>query len=41
VEHHFLGEFCRRSNPYDTDHDASMRCIQLMGKHLIPALDRD
>lgn len=28
-------------NPYDVPHEATMRCIELMGKHVIPELDRD
>ncbi len=28
-------------NPYDVPHDAVMRSIELLGKHVIPELDRD
>ena len=28
-------------NPYDISHEATMRSIELLGKHVIPELDRD
>ena len=28
-------------NPYNVPHDAVMRSIELIGKHVIPELDRD